>query len=408
MALMKWAQTKLLPVVLIALAGCSMLSPGHKLNWQSPYRDFSSLEEGDIVHLPTGVEVSKGQLMEILSSTRVVYVGETHDNIHAHKVQLEILTALWKRYPGKIAVGMEMLKRSSQEVADQWSSGNLEEKEFVRTWQEDWTNDFEYYEDILRYLREKKIPLLALRPPDDWLETVKKRGSVPQAEDGEDGLPEMDGSDPYHRAHTEAVFGTHPRGAQDFEDFYRVQVLWDESMAASIVEYLLTEEGRDKRVVIFAGGQHVEYGFGIPRRVFRRLPLPYAIVLPTAVLISPEKRHKLMDVTMPEIPLLPADFAWVVRYEGLDDQKVYLGVMVRAGEDGVRVLGTIKNSVAEEAGVQKEDIITAFDGEPIETTFDLTYLIGRKRPGDKGVVEVLRDEEVLRFEVTFKESHMHR
>ena len=313
MAFIKWAQTMALPVVLMALAGCSMLGPGQRLNWQSPYRDFSSLEEGDIVHLPTGVEVSKEELIEILSSTRVVYVGETHDNIHAHKVQLEILTALWKRYPGEIAVGMEMLKRSSQEAADQWSSGDLEEKEFVRAWQEDWTNDFEYYEDILRYLREKKIPLLALRPPDDWLERIKGNESPLQTADGHDRLPEMDSSDPYHRAHTEAVFGRHPKGAQDFEDFYRVQVLWDESMAANIVEYLLTEEGRDKRVVIFAGGQHVEYGFGIPRRVFRRLPLPYAIVLPTAVLISPEKRHKLMDVTMPEIPLSPADFAWVVR-----------------------------------------------------------------------------------------------
>jgi len=408
MSYMKWAGTKVLLAVLMAVAGCSMVAPGHKLNWQSPYRDFSSLEEGDIVHLPTGVEVSKEELIKILSSARIVYVGETHDNIHAHKVQLEILTALWEQDPGEIAVGMEMLKRSSQDMADQWSSGDLAEKEFVRAWQEDWTNDFEYYADILRYLREKKIPLLALRPPDGWLDKVKKDGSIPQAGHEADGLPEMDRDDPYHRAHTEAVFGRHPKGAQDFEDFYRVQVLWDESMAASIAEYLLTEEGRDKRVVVFAGGQHVEYGFGIPRRVFRRLSLPYAIVLPTAVLVSPEKRHKLMEVTMPEIPLSAADFAWMVRYEGLDEQKVYLGVMVKAGDEGVRIFSIIKNSVAEEAGLKKEDIITAFDGEPVETTFDLTYAIGRKRPGDKGVLEVLRGEEPLRFEVTFRESHMHR
>jgi len=408
MAFMKWAGTNLVLMALMALAGCSVLGPGKKLNWQSPYIDFSSLEEGDIVHIPTGVEVSKEQLIGMLSSARVVYVGETHDNIHAHRVQLEILEALWERYPGEIAVGMEMLKRSSQEVADQWSLGNLGEKEFVKAWQEDWTDDFEYYEEILRYIREKEIPLLALRPPDDWLEKVKGDESPQQPADDRDRLPKMDRSDPYHRAHVEAVFGTHPGKAQDFEDFYRVQVLWDESMAARIAEYLLSEEGEDKRVVVFAGGQHVEYGFGIPRRVFRRIPLPYAIVLPTAVLIAPEKQHKVMDVTMPEIPLSPADFAWVVRYEGLDVQKVYLGVMVRGGEGGLRVLSTIKNSVAEEAGLKKADIITAFDGEPIETTFDLTYLIGRKRPGDKGVVEVLRGEEPLHFEVTFKESHMHR
>ncbi|MDY6954339.1 MAG: ChaN family lipoprotein [Thermodesulfobacteriota bacterium] len=408
MTLIRWAGIKGLLLMLVAMAGCSMVGPGHRLNWQSPYKDFASFEEGDIVHLPTGVEVSKEELIEIVSAARVVYVGETHDNIHAHKVQLEILTALWERYPGQIAVGMEMLKQSSQEVADQWSLGDLEEKAFVKTWQEDWTNDFQYYEDILRYLREKKIPLLALRPPDDWLGQVKKDPTMAQADQEADRLPDMDREDPYHRAHTEAVFGTHPKGAQDFEDFYKVQVLWDESMAARIVDYLLTEQGRDKRVVVFAGGQHVEYGFGIPRRAFRRLPLPYAIVLPTAVLIAPEKQVKLMDVAMPEIPLLPADFAWVVRYEGLEDERVYLGVMVREDEDGVRIVSTIKSSVAQEAGLEKGDIITAFDGEPIETSFDLTYLMGRKRAGDKGAVEVLRGEEVLHFDVTFKESHMHR
>jgi hypothetical protein len=303
---------------------------------------------------------------------------------------------------------MEMLKSSSQEMADKWTSGDLEEKAFVKAWQEDWTDDFEYYEDILRYLRKKNIPLLALRPPDDWLERVKAKASLQEPADAQDRFPEMDLSDPYHRAQVEAVFRTHPGSAQDFEDFYNVQVLWDESMAARIAEYLLSAEGEAQRVVVFAGGQHVEYGFGIPRRVFRRVPLPYAIVLPTAVRIAPEKEYKLMDVTMPEIPLSSADFAWVVPYEGLDDQKVYLGVMVRGSEEGVRVMGVIKSSVAQEAGLEKGDIITTFDAEPIETTFDLTYLISRKKPGDEGVVEVLRNEEPLRFEVTFKESHMHR
>jgi uncharacterized iron-regulated protein len=394
-------------VAIFSLEGCGMLAPRHKLGWQSPYTEVTSLEEGDIIHLPTGVKVSKEQLMNMLASARIVYVGETHDNMNAHQVQLEILKALSERYPGRVAVGMEMLKRPSQKVADEWSSGKLDEKEFVRTWVKDWSNDFEYYRDILQYVREKNTPLLALRAPDDWVERIKKDESALEPGDEGEKLPDMDLEDPYHRAHTEAVFGSHPRGTQSFEDFYKVQVLWDESMAQSIAEYLLTEEGRDKTMVIFAGGQHVEYGFGIPRRVFRRLPLPYAIVLPVAIHISPEKENKLMDVTMPDIPLLPADFAWIVSYQGLEDQKVYLGVMIKETEDGVKILGAMKTSVAEEAGLQKDDVITAFDGEPIKTTFDLTYLIGLKKPGDKGIIEVLRGDVPLRFEVTFRTSHFH-
>jgi uncharacterized iron-regulated protein len=299
---------------------------------------------------------------------------------------------------------MEMLKKSSQESADQWISGKMDEKDFVKVWLKDWSNEFQYYRSILHYMREHKIPLVALRAPDDWLEKIKKTESPDQLKRNEEKLPQMDFEDPYHRAHTKAIFSKHPGDGQTFNAFYGVQVLWDESMAESIAEYLQSEQGQDKRILIFAGSHHVEYGFGIPRRVFRRLPLHYAIVLPMTVHITPEKRHKFMAVTMPEIPLRPGDFAWIVSYEDLSDQKVHLGVIIRDTQDGVKVLGTIKNSTADEVGLKKNDIITALSGEPIETKFDLTYLLGLKKPGEKGVIEVLRDKTPLRFELTFQAS----
>ena len=383
----------------VFLTGCA----SHKPNWQSPYRDLSSLREGDILHLPTGIKITKVQLINMLSGARIIYVGEAHDNINSHNVQIEILKALTERYPEKIAVGMEMLKKSSQESADQWISGKLNEKDFVKVWLKDWGNDFRYYRSILHHMREHKIPLVALRAPDDWLEKIKKTESADQLKkENEEKLPQMDFNDPYHRAHTKANFSKHPRDGQGFEAFYRVQVLWDESMAKSIAEYLQSEQDQDKQILIFAGSHHIQHGFGIPRRVFRRLPLHYAIVLPMTVHVTPEKRHKFMAVTMPEIPLRQGDFAWIISYEDLTDQKVQLGVIIRDTQDGVKVLGTIKNSTADKAGLKKNDIITALGGESIETKFDLTYLIGLKKPGEKGVIEVLRDKNPMRFELTFQ------
>jgi uncharacterized iron-regulated protein len=387
-------------MTLFLLVGC--LGAYHKLDWQSPYRELSSLKEGDILHLPTGVKITKGQLINMLGGARIIYVGETHDNINSHKVQIEILKALAERYPQKIAVGMEMLKQPSQESADHWISGKLDEKSFVKVWLKDWSNDFQYYRSILRYMREHKIPLVALRAPDDWLEKIKKAESTDNLKDNEAKLPQMDFEDPYHRTHMKAIFGNHPMGGLSFEDFYRVQVLWDESMAKSIVEYLQSEQGQDKQILVFGGGHHIQYGFGIPRRVFRRLPLPYAIVLPMVVHVPPEKEHKFMAVTLPEVPLQPGDFAWIVSYEDLSGRKVRLGVIIGDTEDGVKVLGTMKHSTAEKAGLQKNDIVTALDGEPIKTKFDLTYFIGLKKPGDKGVIEVLRDKQPLSFELIFQ------
>jgi len=382
-----------------------MSCAGPRINWQSPYREISSFEKGDIIHLPTGIKLTKEQMISMIDNSRIIYVGESHDNVCAHKVQLEILKALSELNPGKITVGMEMLKRPSQDIADQWTSGKLEEKEFVRTWVDDWSNDFEYYLDILRYIREHNIPLLALRASDEWTEKVK--GSQAANEENEQDLPEMDVEDPYHRSHIKAIFDKHPGAGQDFEGFYKVQVLWDESMASSIYEYLTSKVGLDKQLLIFAGSQHIEHGFGVPRRVFRRLPLSYSIVLPIAVEPPPVGKHKLMHVSQPEVPLQSGDFAWAVGYEDLTDEKVYLGVMVHDAEDGVKILGIGKDSAAQEAGLKKGDIIKALDSEPIETPFDLTYFISLKNPGDKGTIEILRDEEPLSFEVTFKAGGFH-
>jgi len=385
-------------IMCILFTGCAI----HKHHWQSPYRELSSLEEGDIVHLSTGVKLTEPQLVSAIEGARIIYVSETHDNVYSHKVQMDILEALTERYPQKVAVGMEMLKRSSQEAADQWISGELDEKNFMKVWIHNWNDNFEYYRSILRFMQEHKIPLVALRVSDDSMEKIKNAGSPDQEIQNQEELPDMDLEDPYHRAVVRAIFDDHPMGGMDFETFYRAQVLWDESMAQSIAEYLESDDGRDKKILVLAGTHHIQYGFGIPRRVFRRLPASYAIILPMTVRIPPEKKDRLMNITMPDIPLQPGDFAWIVGYEDLRGQKVHLGVIIKDSDEGVKLLGTLENSTAQQAGLLKNDILVALDEDPVETKLDLTYLISLKKPGEKGKIEVLRDGQRLVFDVTYQ------
>ena len=394
----KLLQRALLAIMCVVLTGCA----GRKLHWESPYKDLSSLKEGDIIHLGTGVKITEPQLIDAIEGARIIYVSETHDNVCSHKVQMAILKALAERYPQKIAVGMEMLKRSSQEAADQWTSGKLDEKGFYKVWVHDWSNNFEYYRPILRYVQAHRIPLVALRSPDEWMKKVKNADCRDQVNQDQEELPDMDLHDPYHRALVRAVFEDHPMGGMDFETFYRAQVLWDESMAQSIAEYLQSEQGHDKKMVVFAGTHHIQYGFGIPRRVFRRLPLSYVIVLPMTVHLPPDKTDRLMHIAAPDIPLQPGDFAWIVGYEDLEKQKVHLGVIIQDTDEGVKLLGTLDNSSAQQAGLMKNDIVVALDDQPVKTRFDLTYLLTLKKPGDKGKIEVLRDGKPLVFDITYQ------
>ena len=103
-------------VILMAFSGCATIP---KCSPENPY-GTGERKEGEIVHVPTGIKVTKAQLLDIIASSRVIYVGETHDNVHAHRVQLEIIRGLADRFPDQVAVGMEVFQRPYQGAMDRW------------------------------------------------------------------------------------------------------------------------------------------------------------------------------------------------------------------------------------------------------------------------------------------------
>ena len=99
---------------------------------QDPYPLKSPPRIGQIVHLATGHLVTPAQMLAVAGDSRIVYVGETHDNPASHRLEVQILQGLAERHPGRIALGMEMFVRSQQPVLDRWSAGLLDEKTFLK------------------------------------------------------------------------------------------------------------------------------------------------------------------------------------------------------------------------------------------------------------------------------------
>jgi uncharacterized iron-regulated protein len=402
------AVSLLLAVTASFVLGCAH-APEALMAQDSPYRPVDSLKVGSILHVPTGVELSKAQLSDLLADHRIVYVGESHTNLAHHQVQLEILKAIEARYPGRVALGMEMFNRSAQPVLDRWISGEMDDRSFLKEWYANWTAEYEYYKAILEFARHKKIPVIALNATDEQVRAVSEMGLEGLSEEVRKQVPDLDPNDPYHRRALEAAFQghTHPgsRGKPDpkaFERFYQTMLLWDETMAQSVVQYLASPAGQGRVMVIMAGGFHIGYGFGIPRRVFRRLPVSYATVLPQTDEI-PEGREDLrMEVSPPKLPLYIADFVWKTGYEDLEENRVRLGVFMGQNEKGVRVRDVSPGSSAEKAGLKAGDVIIAMDSEQIKESFDLIYLVHQKKPGDKATLRILRDGKLLEIEVTFQ------
>jgi uncharacterized iron-regulated protein len=347
--------------------------------------------------------MSPDGLMDMISGARLICVGETHDNIHAHRVELTVIRELFRRFPGRIAIGMEMFRKPQQDALDRWTRGELTELEFLKAanWYDNWGSDFGYYRDILLFAKENRIDVVALNPSEELQEEVSRSGLDNVSEDLRSKLPEIGEADPYQRAAMQAVYGSHlPTGGM-FDSFFRVQMLWEETMAESIVDYWKSPRGEGKKMVTITGGWHVRYGFGLPKKVIRRMPVPYVIVLPEETEIPEEKKDQQMDVDLPAIPLLPSDFVWYVPYEDLEGKRVRMGVRLPGKDDAPVIQSVAEGSPAEKAGVRPGDVIVSFDGQPVRDTVDIISLVARKREGDKAALVLRRDGAETTAEITF-------
>jgi serine protease Do len=70
---------------------------------------------------------------------------------------------------------------------------------------------------------------------------------------------------------------------------------------------------------------------------------------------------------------------------------------------GALVVSVEKGSPAERAGIQSSDIITKFDGKPIEATSDLPRFVAAIRPGNKSELEVWRKGSARAMSITVGE-----
>ena len=73
----------------------------------------------------------------------------------------------------------------------------------------------------------------------------------------------------------------------------------------------------------------------------------------------------------------------------------FLGVGTMETEEGLKIINLVKESAAQKGGILKSDVITAIDGEPIDSQEELFIVVGSKEPGEDVVIDLMRgDKEV--------------
>ncbi|MFQ5713313.1 MAG: ChaN family lipoprotein [Candidatus Scalinduaceae bacterium] len=401
----------LVAVIIVMGMGCSSLKTIAETDRS---RNFpSEISVGDIVHVATGEKITFSQLADSLDGARIVYVGEIHSNKESHDVQLQVLKEFYKRYGDNIAVGMEMFKRPHQDILDKWTAGEISEEDLLSStdWWHEWGFDYSLYKDIMDFTRDNKIPVVALNITREFQKKISENGIEGLSKEERESLPEIDTTDFYHRRYLERVFKGHADMSDAFERFYLVQCAWEDIMADSISRYLSSPRGKDKKFLVFIGGGHIIYHFGVPKRVFRRNHLPYRTIATYELRdLKPEDEHPLFAK---DIPLQPADYVRVIQLPK-KEKKVLLGVVIQnvrdekeGKKDKVVIESVLEDSPAGKAGLQAGDIILSMDDESVRGVYNVINHVRKKKSGGTCLIEISREGTKIFIEVTFFEIKGH-
>lgn len=216
-------------------------------------------------------------LIPELLKSRIVIVGEQHTDAGHHRAQLRVIQALHEA-GAKVAVGLEMFRKNSQEALDRWISGDIPPLEFEKIFHENWGYPWPAYQPIFEYARSMRIPMIGLNVPRDITRQVARGGFQSLSEEQRGQLADVTCRiDEEYMRYIRSVYGAHAHGNMNFNFFCEAQMVWDNAMAIHTLEFLAARP--DATVVILTGVGHAQKG-AVPRQIRLRSPLPVTVFLP--------------------------------------------------------------------------------------------------------------------------------
>jgi len=320
-----------------------------------------------------------------LTDSRIIYVGEQHDQFAHHINQLQIIKKLHEaKY--KLAVGMEAFQIPFQQAVDDYLAGTIDEHMFLEKTEyfNNWRYDYNLYKPIIDYLKQQNIPLIALNIEKDISRKIAREGIHNLTGEEKKQLPSaLDLSDERYRRDLNNVFTLHAKHheLEDFNYFLQAQTIWDEVMAESAHQFLVNHT--EHKLVILAGNGHVRRKYGIPKRLYRRNREPFIVVV---------QDEELEDGV--------ADY--VLLTTKLEGRKTpILGVAVEEKDRGLVIKSVSKNSPAMGAGLRKGDIIIRFAGKPVKSLVDLKLGLFYSEIGSTVTIQLKRVDKTLEKEIVF-------
>ncbi len=354
---------------------------------------------GKIYSAREGKPIPFSKMIMEMKDCDFVYVGETHNSLPMHDIQLKIIQALYEQ-DRNVSVGLEMFPVGYQEAMNKWSMGILSKQEFIHEsqWYVNWNFNFGFYEGIFKLTKDNKIPIYALNAPRKLITDIRMKGWDVLTEEEKEIVPNPDLTHEEHRTLIRTIFGStelpHQMKGKGmdmmFEGLYRAQSAWDEVMAFNAVR---AHEREDKRVVVLAGSGHLLYNLGINMRAYERSRKPFKTVVCIEI---PENGGSI------PVSRTLADYVW-----GIPEEKrpVYPSVGLRLkkfeGLENLVIESQPISGVALNAGFEKGDIVLSVDGKTYFDINELRIYLSQFKWNDEVKFQLLRDASQVEIALTF-------
>ncbi len=396
--------------------------------------DFCDVKLNKIVDTNADVDISEQQLIENLKQFRIVLVGETHTNENHHEVQLKVIQGLVDAGQ-QVSLALEMFNPAQNAALDDFVTGKINEQEFwdASDYFNVWGHNYRYYKPIFDFAREKQIKMYGVNVAHDYPSKIGREGTKSLTAEDLEKLPEIDTTDVEHRFYFKAAMeGIDATAPQRFNNLYAAQCLWDAAMGDGAIE--VAQRHPEAIVVVLAGSGHVAYNLSISRIIRKRSDFPVASLIAVDVpdtveesvmmqvkksldkekaMEKPETTENKTDddkkmVTMPHahgmhgmmMDATPhqivvrslADYLWGVP-EITEEKYPSFGMSIREKEDaGFEIKMVIPETLADEHGFKRGDIILSIDGQEFDDIGHLKRHLHFKNWGDDIQFIVLRGD----------------
>jgi len=204
--------------------------------------------------------VSIDDIVKDLAVANVLFFGEEHNDSIGHYLEATIFKKIAEVYPGKAALTMEMFHTDVQPVINEYLTGVISEKNFIkegRAW-----NNYKDYRPMIELAKANKLDVIGGNGAARYSNAVTKSGLPVLKELPENSkqffapLPIDTATGRYHDKFIETL-GGHSMGPMKI---YQTQNFWDATMAWSIAKYV--KNNKDKKIFQVNGRFHSDEKLG--------------------------------------------------------------------------------------------------------------------------------------------------